>query len=141
MPYEVSWLNEEKDMLMISADGRITWDEYHATNDHALALISEQPHRVDLIFNSKVGLPPGNPLPHFRQAFDKWKAIPNLVMILAVESSRTRSFIKASAEIAGRLLGVTMPENAAFAATLDEAVAIIRKNREQKAGAKEPLNS
>ena len=134
MPYAISWLDDEQSMLMISADGNITWAEYHAINDQAMAQISALPHRVDLVFNSKVGLPPGNPLPHFRDAFNKWKAVPNLSMILAVESSRTRSFIKASADIAGRLMGFSMTGNAAFVATLDEAVKQIEADR-KKAGA------
>lgn len=139
MPYAVSWLNDQQDIMIISADGRITWDEYHAINDDALKQIAAMPHRVDLIFNSKVGLPPGNPLPHFRQVFVKWKGVPNLAMILAVEASRTSSFIRASADIAGRLMGFSMPENAAFAPTLNEAIDIINANREKTNGAKQQV--
>lgn len=138
MPYTVSWIDSEQTILMISADGKITWDEYHAINEQALAQISALPHRVDIIFNSKVGLPPGNPLPHFREVFTKWKATSNLGMILAVESSRMRSFIRASADITGRLMGFSMPDNAAFAATLDEAIVIIEADRAKKADAIAP---
>src|SRR5690606_17152010 len=119
MPYTTSWLDDEQSILMIAADGLITWDQYHEINAQALAQASAMPHRVDLIFNSKVGLPPGNPLPHFREVFAKWRALSNLGMICAVEASRTKSFVKASTEITGRLMGDNLPGNGTFVATLD----------------------
>ena len=137
MPYATSWIDDEQTILMISADDLITWDEYHAINDQALAEASAMPHRVDVIFNSKVGLPPGNPLPHFRDVFAKWKELSNLGMIFAVEASRTRSFIKASTDIAGRLMGDSLPGNGTFVATLDEAVAQIKADRAEKDAPKE----
>jgi hypothetical protein len=124
---------------MISADGLITWGEYHAINDQALAQTSARPHRVDVIFNSKVGLPPGNPLPHFREVFAKWSALSNLGMVFAVEASRTRSFIKASTDITGRLMGDNLPGNGSFVATLDEAIAQIKADRENKDAAQKQL--
>src|SRR5687767_13769453 len=114
MPYAMSWLDDEQSILLISAEGRITWDEYHVVNDQAQARISSLPHRVDTIFTTKVGVPPGNPLPHFREVFAKWGAMENLGMIMAVETDRTRSFIKVAVEIASRLMGFSMPINAAF---------------------------
>lgn len=132
MPYTTSWIDDEQTILMISADGLITWEAYHAINDQALAEVSAMPHRVDVIFNSKVGLPPGNPLPHFRDVFAKWRAISNLGMIFAVEASRTKGFIKASTDITGRLMGDNLPGNGTFVATLEEAIAQIKADRAEK---------
>lgn len=139
MPYITSWIDNEQTILMISADGRITWEEYHAINDRALAQTSALPHRVDVIFNSKVGVPPGNPLPHFREVFKKWSETPNLGMIFAVEASRTREFIKATTDITGRLMGVSLPGNGKFVATVEEAVAQINADRAEKDAPKEQV--
>ena len=139
MPYDISWLDDQESIMLISAEGRITWDEYHTVNDQAQALIKTLPYRVDTIFVSKVGVPPGNPLPHFREVFQSWGALPNLGLIMAVETDRTRSFIKAAVEIAGRLMGYTMPVNTAFVSSIDEALGRIKADREQKDGAKEQV--
>lgn len=139
MPYATSWLDAEQSIMLVSADGRITWDEYHQINKEAQALIASLPYRVDTIFVSKVGVPPGNPLPHFREVFQSWGTLPNLGLIMAVETDRTRSFIKAAVEIAGRLMGYTMPVNTAFVSSIDEALGRIKADREQKDGAKEQV--
>lgn len=139
MPYATSWLDDEQSILLISAEGRITWDEYHVINKQAQTMIAALPYRVDTIFISKVGVPPGNPLPHFREVFQKWGEMQNLGLILAVESDRTRSFIKVAAEIAGKLMGMTMPVNAAFVPSIDEALTRIKADREEKDSTKEQI--
>jgi hypothetical protein len=136
MPYTLSWLDNEQSIMLISADGRITWDEYHAINEQAMEVITSSPHRIDTIFTTKVGVPPGNPLPHFREVFQKWGELTNPGMIMAVETNQMRSFIKAAADIASRLMGLT-PVNAAFVASIDEALTRIKADREEKDGAKD----
>lgn len=135
MPYALNWLDDGQTMLVISADGQITWAEYHAINEEALRRIAVSPHRVDLIFNSKPGLPPGSPLPHFRAMIAKWVATPNLGVIVGIEASRMSSYIRASVEIAGQLMGYSMPERGTFVATLNEAVAYIKARRADSADA------
>lgn len=132
MPYALRWLDDERSVLMVSADGNVTWDEYHKINEEALKIVAALPHRVDVIFHSKVGLPSGSPLPHFREEFLKWDAAHNLGMVVVVEANRMSSFIRASVEIAVRLLGFNLPNSGAFVATLDEAIACIKSDRAEK---------
>ena len=144
MPYALRWLDDEQSILLISADDRVTWDEYHAINEDALRKVAALPHRVDLILHSKAGLPDGSPLPHFRKVFPKWDAVPNRGLIVVIESSRMSSFIKASVEIAVRLLGFALTDSGTFAATLADAIAYIKADREEKDSVPEdmpPLNN
>ena len=137
MPYALRWLDDEQTVLMITADGRVIWDEYHAINDEARRIIAALPHRVDLIIQSNVGLPTGSPLPHFREQFSKWDAAPNLGLVVVVDTNRIGAFIKASVDIAIRLLGFNLPDSGTFAATLDDAIAYIKADRAEKDGARE----
>ena len=139
MPYTMSWLDHDQTILMVSADGSITWDEYHTINEEALDVVAARTDRVDLIFHSKVGLPAGSPLPHFREEFVKWDAAPNLGMIVVIDTNRMSSFIKASVDIATRLLGFNLPKSGAFVPTLAEAIACIKADRAEKNSAPQGL--
>jgi hypothetical protein len=93
--------------------------------------------RIDLIIESKVGVPAGNPLPHFRKVIERWNGVSNLHLIVVVNSSRMNGFVKAAAEIASKLLRMSMPNYVKTVETIDQALALIAEDRRVKSGAAE----
>lgn len=133
MPYTVEWYDEARTILLVSAIAPITWEEFHAVNDRTLEETKHCAGRVDVIIESRVGVPPGNPLPHFRIGLAKWKEAENIKMIAAVSASRMRGFIQASADIAGKLMGVAIAERVKTVETVEQAAAVIMKDRAKSA--------
>jgi hypothetical protein len=129
MPYYVNWYDDEHSILRITADGVVTWDEYHAVYDEARLLVTASPRRVDVIADPENRMPPGNPLPHFGQLISKWSGVKNFGNLYVVRNSRLNGFIQSAAGIAGMMTRTPIAERVVFVATLGEALNQIRDDR------------
>lgn len=130
MPYKLNWYDSEHSILHVTAEGTVTWVEYHAVYDEALELIRASSHRVDVISDPGNRMPPGNPLPHFSKLISQWSAVSTFGNLYVVRNSRLNGFIQGAAGIAGRMTNTPITERVLFVATLDEALNRIEANRE-----------
>ena len=137
MPYRLNWYDDEHSILHITADGTVTWDEYHAVYDEARLLVMASPHFVDLIADPENRMPPGNPLPHFSQLIAKWTGVANFGNLYVVRNSRLNGFIQGAAGIAGKMTRTPITERVLFVTTLDEALNRIRDHRGENTGVTE----
>lgn len=134
MPYHLNWYDDAQTILHVTADGSVTWDEYHAVYDEALERVKASPHRVDVIADTENRMPPGNPLPHFSRLISSWNGVRTFGNLYVVRNSRLNGFVQSAAGIAGKLSRVPIAERVLFVTTLDEALNKIRDSRAEDAG-------
>lgn len=58
MPINVTWANQEQDIVFLDYEGRWTWDEYFNAMKQLGQFIASVNHRVDAIANMKPGIMP-----------------------------------------------------------------------------------
>jgi hypothetical protein len=129
MPFDLSWYDEEHTILRILVHGRPTWDEYHAAMEKVEQELKAASHRIDMVLDDKVGMPPGNPMPHLKASLDKLIKYPNLGMSMAASERNIALFPALMMETAGRLYGVDMKRYGRFVRSMDEAAAVIQVDR------------
>lgn len=129
MPFDVSWYDDAHTILRIRIYGKPTWDEYDRAMDLVEAHVAASPHRVDLVLDDEVGMPPGNPMPHLKNALAKVARHANLGMSMAVSATNIALFPSLMMETAGRLYGIDMKRYGRFVRSMDEAIALIRADR------------
>ena len=103
--------------------GKWTWDEYHTTLNHIMAMIRSVSHRVDLINVEHPGssMPPGSPQPHFQRAAKLFP--PNMGFNIVVTNSLLGKAIGAlMTRLPGNLMGKVK-----MVGSLDEAYALIQR--------------
>ena len=132
MPYMLNWYDDAQTILHVTADGSVTWDEYHAVYDRALERVKASPHRVDVIADPENRMPPGNPLPHFSTLISKWGTVRTFGNLYEVRNSRLNGFIQSAAGIAGMLTRTPVTDRVLFVTTLDEALTKIADDRDEK---------
>ena len=129
MPFDVSWYDEAQTIIRILVHGRPTWEEYHEAIDKVIKELEASPKRIDMVLDDKVGMPPGNPMPHLKAALDKATKHPNLGMSMSVSERSVALFPSLMMETAGRLYGVDLKRYGRFVKSMDEAVNIIQADR------------
>lgn len=134
MPHTISWFDEAKTVLLVLTEGKSTWEQYHAKYDDALQIVKTVDYRVDVIMDSRGGLPPGNPIPHLRAIIAEWDTAQNLGVVVVLGRYRMHGFVQTAANIAGRLVGVITPGQLFFVNSLDDAMPIIEADRVTKQG-------
>jgi hypothetical protein len=134
MPHTISWFDEAKTVLLVLTEGKSTWEQYHAKYDDALQIVKTVDYRVDVIMDSRGGLPPGNPIPHLRAIIAEWDTAQNLGVVVVLGRYRMHGFVQTAANIAGRLVGVITPGQLFFVNSLDDAMPIIEADRVAKQG-------
>lgn len=129
MPYKLTWYDDEKTILYVLSEGKVTWEEYHERYDAALKAVTAERHRIDIVMVANDGLPPGNPVPHQRTLIAKWNGVDNLGLVMMVSTNRIKSFVRTTADIAGRMEGSSLMDRVIFVETLAEAIATIEADR------------
>ena len=109
--------------------GHPTWDEYHEAVEKVAQELQAVSHRIDMILDDKVGMPPGNPMPHLKAAIDKLLAFPNFGMSMAVSTRNVALFPSLMMETASRLYRFDLKRYGRFLKTMDEALAVIQADR------------
>ena len=129
MPFDVDWHDEAKGIIKMTVYGHPTWDEYHIAVEKIASEVKATSRRIDLILDDKVGMPPGNPMPHLKVAIDKLTAFPNFGMSMAVSTRNVALFPQLMMETASRLYRFDLKHYGRFLKTMEEAVAVIEADR------------
>jgi hypothetical protein len=129
MPFDVDWYDEAKSILKVTVYGHPTWDEYHEAVDKVATELKAASRRIDMILDDKVGMPPGNPMPHLKVAIDKLTAFPNFGMSIAVSTRNVALFPSLMMETASRLYRFDLKRYGRFLKTMEEAMAVIQADR------------
>ena len=129
MPFDVKWYDEAHTIIQVTVYGHPTWDEYHEAMDKVATELKATSRRIDLVLDDKVGMPPGNPMPHLKAAVDKLTAFPNFGMSMAVSTRNIALFPSLMMETASRLYRFDLKRYGRFLKTMEEAVAVIQADR------------
>lgn len=126
MPINNHWYDEAQTILKVDYDGRWTWDEFFAAADKGRELAKSVSHRVDYILDMQKGSVPngGSTLTNSRTVMARRAPNSGIFVIL------TNPFVKIMLNVFknfDREHGSIMYA----AATLDEALATIAKNRQK----------
>jgi hypothetical protein len=129
MPYIFNWHDQEHTIIRIDIVGQVSWEEYNIVVDRVVDELAKATHRIDVIYNDKVGMPKGNPMPHLKASSARMTAHKSLGLITSVSSRSVSSFTKLMIDIMMRAYQIDNSRSGGFVATIEEALAIIEKSR------------
>lgn len=129
MPYEFHWDNPEHSIIRVDMVGQVSWEEFNILTDRVCDELAKATQRIDLIYNDKVGMPKGNPMPHLKSSSSRMNAYKSLGLIVSVSTRSVSSFTKMMIDIMMRAYKVDNSHNGGFVTTMDEALAIINADR------------
>jgi hypothetical protein len=126
MPIQVQWDNEDKTILRYQYEGAWTWDDLYTALAQGYEWIDTVDHTVDIIIDLRQSsIIPSSALTHARN-LDKHRH-PRIGLTIAVGANR---FIQLLADTFKRLVP-SVASQYTLLATLDEARALIARNRQQ----------
>lgn len=131
MPYRPEWFDTEKQIIHVDIDGDVTWDQWYVMTAKLIEMMSTVSHPVNIIYDDKVGMPTGNPMPHLKANLTRLMQQRNLGTIVSVGSSHTSRIIKAMVDIMMRAYHIDMSHYGGFVTSLDEALEIVRHSQAQ----------
>ncbi|MCB9461370.1 MAG: hypothetical protein H6670_17085 [Anaerolineaceae bacterium] len=131
MPYNFSWYDDEHSIIHVDIRGEVSWEAWHIAVGSICEMIPSVNHRVDLILDDKVGMPPGNPMPHMQASIKKLQMNKNMGLVVSVTSKRMSTFSKVIVDVASRLANSDL-EDGIFVETLDEALTVINMHRKEQ---------
>ncbi|MCA0452360.1 MAG: hypothetical protein LCI00_00070 [Chloroflexi bacterium] len=129
MPYQPEWYDTDKSIICVDINGHVTWDEWYEMNNRVINMMATVPHRVDVIYHDKVGMPKGNPMPHLRATSAKLIAQGNLGIIVSVSVRHISGIVKAMVDIMMRAYRMDSRYNGGFVDTIEEAINVIKASR------------
>lgn len=133
MAWDMKWFNDEHTIILFTINKGSTWEDFHlAMNNYSLELDATD-KRIHAIIYDDYGLPPGNPMPHFRATMPKVQQHRNAGAIVTVSPNKSTGFLQSVIELTGRFLHLNL-QKGIFVKTIDDAVKRIQLE-EQRAGA------
>ena len=131
MPYEFHWNDPEHSIIRVDIVGQVSWEEFNILTDRVCDELAKATQRIDLIYNDKVGMPKGNPMPHLKSSTSRMSAYKCLGLVVSVSSRSVSGFTKLMIDIMMRAYKIDNTHNGGFVTTMDEALGIINKSRSQ----------
>ena len=129
MPYIFNWHDSEHTIIRVEMVGQVSWEAFSIITEHVDDELAKAPHRIDLIFDDKVGMPKGNPMPHLKATNARLTAHNNLGLIITISSRTIYGFTKIMVDIMSRAYKIDNTHSGGFVTTMEEALAIIEKSR------------
>jgi hypothetical protein len=128
MPVHAYWDDTEKTILVVSFEGRWTWDEYEQMRGTALAMMDSVDHPIDIVYDGPTRiLAPPDFVTRIRQQY-----------LTPHRNLRLRIFVGTDEYFQllwNTFTDVAAPElGARFAETLEDARATIVRHREESGG-------
>lgn len=132
MPYDVQWHDDEQTVIRVDMTGKVSWEEWHVVTNQLTDRLSHATGRVDVILNDTVGLPPGNPLPHFKTTMTKLGKFTNMGLMVTVSTVQISKVVKSMLAIAARAYGIPANQANEFTTSISEAEQLIARDRATK---------
>lgn len=128
MPYDLSWYNDDHQILLIDSYGEVSWDQWHLAIDKSINMTKEIPHSVYIVIRDKVGMPSGNPIPHMKTTMTKVGKQGGFEGVIVVSMKARATFAQRIMDIVFRFIPVKswpiIPAD-----SFEEALALIKKKR------------
>ncbi len=132
MTYDVNWDDPEQTIIRVDVDGTASWEAYHRSIDDILRLAGDTTDRVDIVFNDKVGLPPGNPIPHFKHSIERLQKLPELGLVVAVTGHGLPMVVRPFVELVMSVYKLDSSHEGDYVRSMDEARQLIARSRAQE---------
>jgi len=127
----ISWLDEEHTIILCSGEGRWTWEEFYEGSLRAVDMINTVNHRVDLIYDRKVGSypPRGNGLPHYKAALQRMPDHAGMHVFVGAMHTVVQVTMGLFFRLYGRVIDHDLAGRFVIAESLESAKAMIAKDR------------
>lgn len=132
MPYQLNWYDAEQTVLHLTAEGNVTWEQFHAIYGEVLTTVRTTPYRVDVVINSAKQMPPGNPLPHYSELMSNWTGAEQPGLFVMVRNDQMNSFIQGMVSIASKITRVEIGERLRFVGSIEEGLEKIYADRGER---------
>ena len=126
MPFDLHWDDDNQTILRIDIHDDSTWEQQYKVVDEAVETLQGVSYRIDVIVHTIGQIPPGDPIPHLKNAISKLRACPNLGLVVIVNQ---RTFYRSIVELVLRLYRARDSHHGGFVDTLDDARQVIAKSR------------
>lgn len=114
------WENSTKQVVITEFGDTYTWNDFYKTVHEVHHMVATVDHQVDLIFCYAAGLPPGNPLVHFRKVFEGQPTNTRQVVIVnGAINPAAKAFMKALSSVLQKVF--PSKRQVIFTDSLDEA--------------------
>ncbi|MBE0690889.1 MAG: hypothetical protein IH587_12295, partial [Anaerolineae bacterium] len=110
MPMTISWLNEERTIILCTGEGKWTWEEFHEGSLRAIEMMNTVSHRVDLIYDRKPGSypPSGSGLQHYKVALQRMPDYANMHVFVGSMSMVVQVTMNLFFRLYGRVIDTEM---------------------------------
>jgi len=118
------WENPTKRLVITEFGETYNWNDFYTAVHEIHNMVASVEHQVDLIFSYASDLPPGNPLVHFRRAFEGQPV--NTRQVIIVNASINPSllaFMKTLSSVLQKMF--PSKRQIMFTKSLDEACQIL----------------
>lgn len=129
MPYDMNWHDDEKSIIRIDITGDVEWAGFHDVINQTADALKQAPRRVDIIFHDRVGMPPGNPLPHLKTSVSKLADNPKTGLIYVVSPDQISRPVQMLISIVMRVYGIDTSHVGGFVHTMEQAIDGIMRDR------------
>lgn len=129
MPYIFNWQDPEHTIIRVDIEGQVTWEEYNILTDRIAEELKNSNHRIDLIYNDKVGMPKGNPLPHLKSSLAQMATHDTFGIIASVSSRSVSNFTKVMVDIMMRAYQIDRSHDGGWYSTVEQAIDAINRSR------------
>ncbi len=125
MPYQPEWYNPEKSIIRVEVNGVVTWDEWYEMIDKLFEMLGSVSQEVSIIYDDKVGMPKGNPMPHLKASTEKLTSHSNLGIIVTVGARRVSGVVETMVDVMMRAYRMDTTHYGGFVDSMDEALKLI----------------
>ncbi|MCC6612623.1 MAG: hypothetical protein IT320_04035 [Anaerolineae bacterium] len=131
MPMHISWLDDEHTIILCSGEGHWTWEDFAEGVQRAVALMNTVSHRVDLIYDRKLGSypPRGSGLPHYKDALQRMPENAGMHVFVGAMHTVIQVTMRLFFRLYGRFIDDEMAGRFVVADSVESAKALIDKDR------------
>ena len=130
MPYDLSWYDQEHSIIRLHIHGDVTWDAWEQAVDTICEMLPTVTHRVDLLFDDHVGMPPGNPMPYLQSSMKRFNQYQNMGLVVTSSEKRMSTFTRIMVNLASRFTQSGLDEGH-FVSSLEEGLFLIQDHRRE----------
>lgn len=127
--YRLYWHEDLPNVIVFHFEEGMTWQNFERAGEEAKTMIQSVADRVDIVSAPQTNMPAGNPFPYLRSTVSSLFAYSNVHMLVRTGPIITGTH-KETFDILAKALRFD-PKKLVVAASIDDAIELIRRDREQ----------
>lgn len=128
MTWDMKWYDADHTILLFTIQKNSTWEDFHLAMNNYVSELAATSKTIHAIIYDEFGLPPGNPMPHFRTQMQRTEQYRNTGLIVTVSPHSSTGFLQSVVDLTSRFMRIG-PKKGVFVKSIDEAVERIHKEQ------------